>query len=187
MRDMTENAYRKIVWGILLSGLNMNINNIQILPSFIGYALIAYGIWELVQISKQEYYQKELKTIVAIIALSVIGFIGGILIGYEMLLPQLCQVCFILIEIIFYADFLRETAHVLRDCNRIREADKLKKYRITCIKAGLVISIVRLVTAFIPLIGYLCQSLLLVWKIWLSIYVQNVAQYEINIQEEIDK
>lgn len=175
----TGNAYRKITYGILLSACHIIVNSrFEILPAFLGYLLIFMGVKELCGAGAKEYYEKENRTIGIVLILSVIGFIGGIFLGYGNYLSQLCQVAFFLIELLFYADLLSSTRKVLREYNMIREADKMKSDRKVVLLIGMFLSVIRLFAIMFSLLGYVFNLGLIFYKIMLSLQMQKMASME---------
>lgn len=68
----------KIFWGLLFLFLNFNINNVDILPNFVGYLLIAFGMGEVKE-GQSFASAKPLASGTAFVAIAtwVMGLLGG--------------------------------------------------------------------------------------------------------------
>ncbi len=184
---MTENVvskgYNLMKWGILLSGLHINIHTavggLQIIPSFIGFAMVAYAINMMYKAGGARYFEKLKKDAVTVTVAAVVLFVWGLLFGYVLVVSQAMTIIAFLIELLMYADLLNMTVRLYKDNNEIKSADKLRTDRITFIKAGMGLAILH-AAAMIPALNqwlnYSCVTLMFVYKIWLSLILQNVSK-----------
>ncbi len=184
---MLNNGYKMIMWGILISGLHININGFQILPAFIGYLIIILGINKLCESGAGKYFEKIKKTATLVFVLSVASWIVGSFLGYEYVLMKMLMILFYLLELVLYADILNMSVKILKDTNRTTEADKMRNNRMLMIKVFLGVIILHGVAVIPQLSGYLayaCQTLMVLAKIIASMYVQNMTRYQITLNNE---
>lgn len=190
---MTSNAYKKVMWGILLSGCHLEIDyKYQILPAFLGYALLWWGIHELNNTGCREYYEKVEKTAFMVMVISTVGWVAGIFVGYLNLLAEVCMVAFYLLEWLLYADLLNRSVKLLKENNRIREADSMRTNRMRLLKVFLAVIIlfgVQIVAqvmewGFGIFLDYAVKTFMLFVKLWLSMFIQNMSRYEITIDKQ---
>ena len=184
-----SNAFKKIMWGIIISGCHIIISNsFQIIPSFIGYFIIWLGMKELCRYGLNGYFEKVEKSAMWIFVFSLLGWIGGTIWGYTQTLSQGAAICFYLLEAALYADMLNMCVKVLKERNMIREADALRKNRMAFIKvylAAILLCIVQMVgqafnwtvTIFAD---YTILTIMLFIKLWLSMFMQKMSSYEIK-------
>ncbi len=196
---MTSDAYKKIMWGILVSGCHMVLwDKLQIIPAFVGYALIWWGLHEINGMGGKPYYEQVEKQAMFVCAISVGGWIAGILCGYANLFSMLCMGAFYLIEWLLYADLLNRSVKLLKETNRIREANSMRKNRMRVMVLFLAVIIVYCVEILFAvlralnvgkfslaiLLDYAVLTLLLLTKIWMSMFIQNLYRYEITIDKK---
>lgn len=198
---MTSSAYKKVMWGILLSGCHLIIGTkyqFQILPAFIGYLLVWLGLREINAEGGKPYYEKVETTALFVLAVSGAGWIAGIFFGYYTLLSEVCMMAFYLLEWLLYADLLNKSVKLLKEQNRIREADTMRKNRMRVLKLFLGVIVlygVEIVfqvladmdifkTNVTLLLPYAVLSLMLAVKLWISIFLQNLSRYEITIDKK---
>lgn len=178
---MQSDGYKKIMWGILLAGLHINIGNYQVIPSFIGYFIILIGIKSLYRSVGESYFSIQ-KSALFLTVLSVAGWIGSALLyGYAPIITQLYYVCFALIELIFYADLMNTSVKLLKESHLIPQADKLRKSRVSFIKSSMAVILLGLITILVPILTYPAIMLSFILKIWLSILMQNMSVMELNV------
>jgi len=189
---MTSSAFKKIMWGVLLSGCHLIIENTyQILPAFLGYIIVWIGVKELCRNGYEAYYSKVERSALIVFILSVGTWIAGLFIGYTLILALAVMVCFYLIELMLYADLLSANVKLLKDSNKIKEANLMRKNRAIFLKAFLVLIIVCCVQMagqalkwkYIFVLDYAILTFMLFMKIWLSMFIQNMSGYEINLHK----
>lgn len=179
---MIGSGYKKIVWGILLSGLHINIDignfAFQILPSTIGYIVIFLGIKELNEQAGLEYMEKLKKDALRLVMLSVALWIYGCLFGYNMALSKGICICFYLVELLLYGDLLNKSVKYYKETGREPAADRLRKNRMNFIKAFMALLALHLV-GMIPqaamYVEYACLTLMFMAKVWLTIMIQKLS------------
>ncbi len=179
---MVSSGYKKIVWGILISGLHINIDigifAVQIIPSIIGYIIIYMGIKELHEQAGLEYMEKLKKDALRLVILSGVFWIYGFLFGYSMALSKGMAICFYLVELLLYGDLLNKSVKYYKETGREKEADKLRKSRMSFIKAFIALLVLHLV-GMIPQVAmyveYPCLTLMFMAKIWLTLMIQKLS------------
>lgn len=184
---MVSNGYKKIVWGILLSGLHINIDigifAVQIIPSIIGYIILYLGIKELHEQAGLAYMEKLKKDALRLVILSGIFWIYGFVFGYSMVLSKGIAICFYLIELLLYGDLLNKSVKYYKETGREKYADSLRKSRMSFIKAFIALLILHLV-AMIPQVAvyleYACLTLMFMAKIWLTLMIQKLSWDNVN-------
>lgn len=178
---MIGSGYKKIFWGILISGLHINIDigifAVQILPAFIGYFIIFQGVKELHEVCGLEYMEKLKKDALRLTLLSVGCFVYGLIFGYNLAISKGIMVLFYLIELLFYGDLLNKTVKYYKENNKEKEADKLRTNRMKFIKAFLALLVLHLVS-MIPQVAmfteYACLTLMFMAKIWLTMMINKL-------------
>lgn len=179
---MVSSGYKKIVWGILISGLHINIDiglfAVQIIPSFIGYIILYLGIKELNEQAGLEYMGKLKKDALRLFILSVCLWIFGFFFGYSGIIPKGIGVCFYLVELLLYGDLLNKSVKYYKETGREKYADTLRKNRMSFIKAFMALLVLHLIS-MIPKVGpyfeYACLTLMFMAKIWLTLMIQKLS------------
>lgn len=179
---MVGSGYKKIVWGILLSGLHINIDvgifALQILPSTIGYIVLYLGIKELYEQAGLEYMEKLKKDALRLVILSAVLWIYGFLFGYNLAISKGICICFYLVELLLYGDLLNKSIKYYKETGRESAADRLRKNRMNFIKAFMALLALHLV-AMIPQVAmyleYACLTLMFMSKVWLTIMIQKLS------------
>ena len=121
-------GYRLIFWGIFFISFHINLGNLQILPNFIGWALIAGGVGRLRNRQPSESFHKA--SILAFIAViySIITFLtefaGSQALDFNPYL--LFTVMFIsIVELLTEYFIIKGSAEYLYNCGNIEFADEL--------------------------------------------------------------
>ncbi len=183
---MISSGYKKVLWGVLISGLHINLDGdlfipdylgqFQILPSFIGYFIIFLGVKELFEECKLEYMEKLKKDAMRLIIASCALWIFGLFLPYYLEITKGLMALFYLLELLFYGDFLNKTIKYYKENNMEKYADKLRKSRMSFIKAFMALIILHLVgmiPVIAPYIEYATISLMFVIKIWFTLLIQK--------------
>lgn len=179
---MVGAGYKKIIWGILISGLHINIDisvlSVQIIPSIIGYIILFMGIKQLCDDAGLEYMEKLKKDALRLVILSAALWVYGALFGYVSALSKGIMICFYLIELLLYADLLNKSVKYYKETDREKEADFLRKNRLKFAKAFLALIGLHLV-GMIPqaaiFVEYACLTLMFMAKVWLTIMIQRLG------------
>ncbi len=176
-------GYKLIKWGLLISALHINlhfkIGGIQIIPSFIGFIIIFLGIRMMNKNGGERYFDKLSRSSLYLCIVSALQWIWGFLFTYTSVLSRAIIVLVFLVELLLYADLLNMTVRLYKDNNEIRSSDKLRKDRILIIKAGMGLAVVyslSIVPKLSVFLDYTCVTLMLVFKLWLSLILQNVER-----------
>ncbi len=179
---MVGSGYKKIVWGILISGLHINIDvgifALQILPATIGYFIIYLGVKQLHEEAGLEYMEKLKKDAMRLTILSAALWIYGFIFGYTLAISKGIAVCFYLIELLFYGDLLNKSVKYFKENGMEKEADRLRKNRMNFIKAFMALIALHLV-GMIPAaafyVEYACLTLMFMAKVWITIMIQKLS------------
>ncbi|MCD8119152.1 MAG: hypothetical protein LUE29_06700 [Lachnospiraceae bacterium] len=202
---MTSQAYHRIMWGVLLTGCLIPAGNFQIIPMLIGYIIIA---WQLRHINNdlggEPYFKKQFLDTMNCVAFSVVTLVVGLLFGYSQVITQMLFVIVMLEDVMAFGGILGRSVRILNDCDNVKAADKMRKNRMTYIKADLVVIFLRITqvvlifvlnyvvgndkgsysTAMdiaITAINYICLTVFLMLKIWYSMFMYKMYSY--NIEE----
>ncbi len=189
IKSKLSESYKMIMWGVLLTAAHITIVSYEILPAFLGHILIFLGIKKLYQDVKIEYFGKAYKSAKIVLAVSIVYWIWKALIGLNTeLLTGCIELLVLILEIDLYGEFLNKTVKLLKENDKIKLADKLRKQRMTFIKFYLGVILIfaaALVPAFKILSVYATPMIMLAVKIFLSLLVQNVARSQVIYNENI--
>ncbi|MDD3172404.1 MAG: hypothetical protein PHF63_01835 [Herbinix sp.] len=72
-------GYRQIFWGLFLCTFHINIGLIQVIPAFIGWLIVAGGLYTLYDAYAYTSFRKAHYTVIAIAGISLFGFIADFL------------------------------------------------------------------------------------------------------------
>lgn len=192
---MINSGYKKIVWGVLISGLHINIGiglfALQIVPQIIGFYILYTGIKELHNDAGLEYMDKLEKDAFRLMILSGALWIYGFIFGYTGAVSRGITICFELVELMLYGDLLNKTVKYYKENQMEKEADKLRKNRMNFIKAFIALLVLQLagmvVTVLVALdvadalslviefIDYTSLTLMFMVKIWLTMMIQKLT------------
>lgn len=202
---MTSQAYHRIMWGVLLTGCLIPVGNFQIVPMLIGYIIIA---WQLRHINNdlggEPYFKKQFLDTMNAVAFSIVTLVVGALFGYSQIVTHLLFVIVMLEDVQALGGILGRSVRILKDSDNIKAADKMRKNRMTYIKADLAVIFLRItevVLVFllnyvvgtdkgsysvamdiaITAINYICLMVFLMLKIWYSMFMYKMYSY--NIEE----
>ncbi len=187
--NSTGNAYRRIMYGVLLSTCAYVANNsLQMVLTFIGVAgfvLIYLGLCELCNNGGEQFYSKQKKWALVLVFLALVFGIVTLVTQLEMtLLMQLLSVIFFQLVIIFYEGFFHKTRKAFEEYHMMREAQKLRTVRKNILACGLVLVIIRAVAILIPLMGYIFNIGIIFFIIMISMQVQKMASMELVMYEK---
>lgn len=189
---MISTGNNMMKWGVLISVIHIYLfNSFEILPAFIGYFLIMKGMYSIYEETGLEYLQTLKSESTRLFILSCIYWIAGIFFGYSLVPQKLILIIFYLFDVLFFGNLLNKMVKYYKEKMRLAEADKLRKFRMTFIKAYLALIIFFAVTmlpnlllflhigsgGFIELLSsilqYIFVSLMLILKLWLSMLIQK--------------
>ncbi len=191
---MVSTGNNLMKWGILLSMIHIPLlSRFEILPAFVGYFFIMRGVNEICQQSGCDYMQPLKKESIRLFIGSVVYWVVALIFGYFSALNKLVMTVFFLMDILFFGNFLNKTVKYLKEKMRLDEADRLRKIRMSYLKAYLALIVFFMIT-IIPnglnylgigstdflstvadMLYYIFISLMLLLKLWLSIVVQKYS------------
>ena len=191
---MISNGYNMIKWGILISVLHIYLfGSFEVLPAFVGYFLIMGGMNTICDETKLDYMKSLKMESTRLFLFSCIYWIVGIFLGYQLVLGKLIMVIFYLFDVLFFGNLLNKTVKYLKENMRLDEADRLRKNRMTFVKAymGLIIFYCitmlpnlmtflhigsgTVINMLSTLLQYIFISLMLLLKLWLSTMIQKYS------------
>ena len=184
IQEKIAGSYKLIMWGILITAAHITVGRFQILPAFIGHIMIFVGINKLYKEVGIEYFSTSLKNAKITMIASLIYWVwGAVILPYSDILTGCFEIFIFVLEISLFGEFLNKTVKLLKENDRIKQADKLRKNRMLFIKFYLgvmVVFLVGLIPALDVLRGYPAPTLMLSVKIFLSLIVQNVVRSQVG-------
>ena len=187
VQSKISEGYKLIMWGVLLTAAHITIVSYEILPSFMGHILIFLGIKKLYRDVNIEYFENSYKSARNVLILSVIYWIWKAIIGLNTeVLTGCIQLMVLILEAGLFGEFLNKTVKLLKENDKIKLADKMRKQRMTFIKFYLGVILIfaaALVPAFNVIGVYAAPMIMLAVKIFLSLLVQNVARSQVIYNE----
>lgn len=188
---MISSGYKKIKWGVLLSGLHIiipiGIGYIQMIPAVFGYLVLFAGISELVDKCKLDYMEKIKKDTIRLIIFSIFTWVFGFLFSYDIALTKAIMALFYLFELLLYSDILNKTVKYYKENDMLHEADQLRKNRMKFIKLFLGIVLLQIIYMIptdiaskvsgliLPVIEVAVTTLMIVMKVWFTIFIQRLT------------
>lgn len=181
-------SYKLIMWGILITAAHITVGRYQILPAFIGYMMMYMAISKLYREVGIEYFATSLKTARLTMVASFVYWVwGAVILPYSDVLTGCLEIFIFVLEISFLGEFLNKTVKLLKENDRIKQADKMRKNRMLFIKFYLgvmVVFLAGLIPALNVLRGYPAPTLMLSVKIFLSLMIQNVVRSNVGFDSE---
>lgn len=184
-------GYRLIFWGIFFISFHINLGNLQLLPNFIGWAMIAGGVGRLRNRQPSENFHKA--SILAFIAViySVITFLtefaGSHALDFNPYL--LFTMMFIsIVELLTEYFIIKGSAEYLYNCGNIEFADDLagrfRNYLI--IDILLLIAVLISFTLYSPAITIFAIFGLLL-RIWFLMIIHGLKKFYMDEELEQDR
>lgn len=188
---MVSTGNNLMKWGILISVIHIYVVGFEIIPAFVGYFLIMRGMYSIYEESKLDYMQKLKGESTRLFIFSCIYWITGIFFGYSCVPQKMILIIFYLFDVLFFGNFLNKMVKYYKEKMRLAEADRLRKNRMSFIKAYLILIVFFAATMIVNLLNflhigstdfldflfgalqYIFVSLMLILKLWLSMLVQK--------------
>ncbi len=184
IQEKIADSYKLIMWGILITAAHITVGRFQILPAFIGHILIFVAINKLQKEVGIEYFASAQKTAKITMIVSVIYWVWcAVILPYSDILTGCFEIFVFVMEISLFGELLNKTVKLLKENDRVKQADKLRKNRMMFIKFYLGVMLVfllGLIPALDVLRGYPAPTLMLSVKIFLSLIVQNVVRSQVG-------
>jgi|GEM_PF-3351651 len=191
-------GYGLLKWGILISALHINfdtkIAGFQIIPEFIGLAMVMFAVRFMNKNGGERYFKKIEKETVYLQILSVVQFVSGLILFYTInnnsLVTQALVIASFLYQVVVFTDILNVTVKLYKDNNDMQAADKLRKNRIMAIKLSMALAILwaaSVAPGLRTILGYAVSTLSLLFKLWLSMLIDNVLRKELSFKSEENK
>ncbi len=183
-------------WGILLSVAHIYLNlmdlvTLEMLPAFIGYFLIMRGMYGLSDDINEEYMHPLKGESTKLFIFSIVYWVAILLFGASSALGKMFLILFYLFDVKFFGNLLNKLVKYQKEKMRLADADRLRKNRMSFIKAYLALIVFLLIT-LIPnalntlgigsagtirflnnTLQYIFISLMLLLKLWLSMIIQK--------------
>ncbi len=184
VQEKIAGSYKLIMWGILLTAAHITIISYQVVPAFVGHIMMYVGIKRLYEEVGIEYFADSLKSVKTLLVLSIIHWIWRAVIGLNTVILTGCiEVLVLVMELSLLGEFLNKTVKLLKENERVKQADKLRSNRMLFIKfylGVLVVYLLGLIPALDVLGGYPALTLMLSLKIFLSLMVQTVIRCQVG-------
>lgn len=192
--DSTASGYKKIMWGILISSVHADIPIgmfcVQILPMFLGFGLVMIGCLELRDKAGLDFFDKSTKNSMITTGVAVATWIVGMFFSYQLAITQALVVLVYVFAIATYGDVLNMTVRLYKLEGMTKEADKLRKDRMTFIKiylVGIVVCLVGMIPGLSFIRQYVTTGVMFVINLWLSMIIQNIAKKEVTYHPQYEK
>ena len=183
----TASGYKKIMWGILLSAVHIEIPigifMIQILPMFLGFGLVMLVCMELRDKAVLGFFDKALKNALIVSGVALALWVVGMFLSYGLALTKGLMAMVHLFAIATYGEILNKTVRLYKLEGMTKQADKLRKDRMTVIKiylVGIVICLLGMIPALDFLNQYVTTSVMFMINLWLSMIVQNIVKEDVT-------
>lgn len=183
----TAGGYKKIMWGVLLSALHVEFPigmfYFQIVPMFIGFGLVMLGCMELRDHAGLDFFDKALKKTLITTGVAVALWIVGMFLTYNLALTKAIMVLTYVFAIDSYGEILNKTVRLYKLEGMTKEADKLRKDRMTFIKiymAGIAVCLLSLIPQIASVMQYVSVSVMFAINLWLSMIIQNISRKDIT-------
>lgn len=187
----TGSGYKKIMWGVLLSALHAEIPIgmfcIQIIPMFLGFGLVMVGCMELRDQCGLDFMEKSVKNSMVTTGVAVGAWIVGMFFSYQLAITQALVVLVYVFAIATYGDVLNKTIRLYKLEGMEREADKLRKDRMTFIKiylAGMAVCLLGMIPQLSFIRQYVTTGVMCVVNLWLSMIIQNIAKKDVTFHPQ---
>lgn len=188
VQEKIEKSYRLIMWGILITAAHITIGRFQVIPAFIGHIMMYMGVSKLYKDVDIEYFEGSYKSARLLMIFSVIYWIwGAVILPYSDILTGMFEIFIFVLEISFFGEMLNKTVKLLKENDRVKLADKMRKNRMLFIKFYLGVMLVfaiSMIPALDILRGYPAPTLMLSVKIFLSLIIQTAARSQVNYEKK---
>lgn len=186
-----HDGYRRIFWGIFFLTFHINLGQLQILPTFVGFLIIRSGINMLYSSYSSDLFNKASK--ITIIA-AITSLIGAVIeLGYMSLeLPSFFSTLWmgliLLIEIIYIFYLLEGSTDLLKyyQYNEMAESYILKNRVYLIIFSLTTIAIIISFTFSIDTIMLLASIVMIIMRIWLMVMVSTLKKTEFKQIETLE-
>lgn len=180
--------YKLVMWGTLLTVAHINIGSFQIVPAFVGHIMIMMGIGRLCNEVGIEYFKDAYKTAKILMLVSIAHWVWRAVFGLMTIMLTSCiEILVFVIELSLFGDFLNKTVKLLKENDKVKQADKMRKNRMTFIKFYIGVVLV-FALALVPQLQFLgdypANTLMLSLKIFLSLIIQTVIRCQVTFNPE---
>lgn len=110
-------GYKKIYWGLFFSTFHLNLGNIQVLPAFIGWLIVAYGLYILHQETSHSSFKLAHNFTLIMAGASFVGFYSSIT-GERYHITDYTSLIIPFIELFFIYYFMEGSIDYLRASNQ---------------------------------------------------------------------
>lgn len=185
-RISTKSGYTKIMWGILLSSVHIDIFIgifcVQLIPMFLGLGFVMVGCLELRDRSGIDFFDKSTKDSMIATGIALATWLVGFIFSYKLLITKALMLLVYVMALSVYGELLNKTVRLYKLEGMIKEADRLRSDRMTFIKiyiAGLAIYVAGLIPGLEFIGQYVSNSVMFIINLWLSMIVQNIGKKDV--------
>lgn len=190
----TGNGYKKIMWGVLLSAVHAEIPIgmfcVQIIPMFLGFGLVMIGCMELRDQCGLDFMDKAVKSSMTTAGVAFATWIVGMFFSYQLAITQALVVLVYVFAIATYGDILNKTIRLYKLEGMEREADRLRKDRMTFIKiylAGVAVCLIGMIPQLSFIRQYVTTGVMFAINLWLSLIIQNILKRDVTYHPQADR
>lgn len=190
----TSSGYKKIMWGVLLSAVHADIAIgmfcVQIIPMFFGFGLVMVGCMELRDQAGLDFMDKAVKTSMTTTGVALATWIVGMFFSYQLAITQALVALVYVFAIGTYGDILNKTIRLYKLEGMEKEADKLRKDRMTFIKiylAGIVVCLLGMIPPLSFIRQYVATGVMFVINLWLSMIIQNISKKDVMFHPQSER
>jgi len=116
-----ETGFKNIVLGLILATFHINLGTLQIVPSFVGWILVAMGVNSIAKAEGNELFTKAKNISVVLILLTLLDLIKvNLFITFRS--PYMLPTLMTLIELLFVYYFFRGITEMLKRKGKIKQA-----------------------------------------------------------------
>lgn len=190
IQEKIAKNYKIIMWGALLSAAHITVGRFQIIPIFIGYFIMYLGVNGLYKEAGIEYMEPVRKTATILLGVSVFYWVwGAFVFPYDELLTECIELLMYVFELSMVGDLLNKSVKLLKENDKVKNADKVRKNRMTFIKFYIgvaAIYAVSMVPALSIIRVYAAPTTMLGVKIFLSLIMQYVSKSGVEVKNAIN-
>ena len=123
-------GYNMVFWGLFFSMFHINLGRLEVLPSFVGFLMVASGVKDIMSVCDNKAFYQSLKYAYILSGILVIGFIlpflGETGISENSILNIIWTNGIIILEILFTVKLIEGSIELLRERNIEDEALRYK-------------------------------------------------------------
>ena len=123
-------GYNTVFWGLFFSMFHINLGRLEVLPSFVGFLMVASGLKDIMSVGNNKYFKESLKYAYILSGILVVAFIlpflGKTGISENSILNIIWINGTIILEILFTVNLIEGSIELLKERNSEDEALRYK-------------------------------------------------------------